>query len=144
MKREVSSCVALVAPVGRLGPRLYARHFVGSIQARQVVQALRYFRRRVGRPLLVVWDRLQAHRSAKVKRFVEAHPRDFQLHFLPPYAPDLNPEEGCNSAAKEPLKNLEADSVEGLRRAVRASFRRLGRDKAALRGFFRHAGLTLN
>lgn len=144
MKREVSSCVALVTPVGGQGPRLYARHFVGSIQARQVVQALRYFRRRVGRPLLVVWDRLQAHRSAEVKRFIEAHPRDFQLHFLPPYAPELNPEEGCNSAAKEPLKNLEVDSVEGLRRAVRASFRSLGRDKAALRGFFRHAGLTLN
>lgn len=144
MKREVSSCVALVAPVGRHSPRLYARHFVGSIHARQVVQSLRYFRRRIGRPLLVVWDRLQAHRSAEVKRFVEAHPLDFQLHLLPPYAPDLNPEEGCNSAAKEPLKNLEADSVEGLRRAVRASFRRLGRDKVALRGFFRHVGLTLN
>ncbi|WP_395830382.1 hypothetical protein [Archangium violaceum] len=38
MKREVSSCVALVAPVGRHSPRLYARHFVGSIHARQVVQ----------------------------------------------------------------------------------------------------------
>jgi hypothetical protein len=51
---------------------------------------------------------------------------------------------GGAGGAKEPLMNLEADSVEQLRRAVRASFRRLGRDKAALRGFFRHAGLTLN
>jgi hypothetical protein len=59
MKRAVSSYMALVALVGRYSPQLYARHFVGSIHARQVVQSLRYFRRHVGRPLLVVWDRLR-------------------------------------------------------------------------------------
>ena len=57
-RREVSSIVA-ITPDGRL----YARHFRTSIASRCVIQALRFFRRTIGTPLLVVWARLNAHRS---------------------------------------------------------------------------------
>ena len=63
-RREVSSIVALVAPLG--GPaRLYARHVRGTVHAEQVVAALRYFRRRIGQPLVVAWDRSNASRRAR-------------------------------------------------------------------------------
>ena len=54
-RREVSSIVA-VTPDGRL----FARHFRGSVSSEEVILALRHFRRGVGAPLLVVWDRLNA------------------------------------------------------------------------------------
>src|SRR5687767_15263287 len=45
-RREVSSIVALVAPLA--GPaQLYARHVRGTIHAEQVVAALRYFQHRI-------------------------------------------------------------------------------------------------
>src|SRR3954452_15034137 len=63
-RREVSSIVA-IAPDGRL----YARHFRTSISSRCVIQALRSVRRKIGTPVLVVWDRLNAHRSRATMDF---------------------------------------------------------------------------
>jgi len=142
-RREVSSLGALVTPLG--GPaRLYARHFIGSIHGEQVIVALRYFRRRIGRPLVIVWDRLSAHQAKPVRDFLARHPADFQIEWLPPYAPDLNPEELCNGAVKGELLNAQPDSVADLRRDARRGFRRLGRRTLELHSFFRHVGLSVN
>lgn len=136
--------VALTAPLGNGRPHLYARHFVGAVHGAEVVQALRYFHRRVGRPLIIVWDRLQAHRSKEVAGFVAAHPHDFRLELLPSYAPDTNPEEQCNGAVKREMLNALPASVEELRRMARRSFERLQRQPQLLRSFFRHCGLSLH
>lgn len=124
--------------------RLYARHFRGSIHGAQVIVALRHFRRRIGGPLFVLWDRLQAHRATPVQAFLATHPADFQFEWLPPYAPDLNPEELCNGAVKEALRNAAPASVDELHRVVRRGFIRLGRQPAVLHRFFQHAGLAVN
>ena len=141
-RRELSSIAALVAPLNG-PPRLYARHFVGSIHGAQVIAALRYFRRRIGRPVVVVWDGLPAHRAQPVRAFVAAHPADYRLEPLPAYAPELNPEELCNGAVKQALRNALPDSLEELHQAVRRSFLQLARRPAVLRGFFHHAGLSV-
>jgi transposase len=141
-RREVSTIAALVAPLH--GPaRLYARHIRGSVRWEQVLAALRYFRRRVGRPIVVVWDRLSAHRAKPVQAFVAAHPHDYRLEWLPPYSPELNPEELCNGAVKQALLNAVPTSVDDLHRLARHAFLRLGRHPTLLDGFFRHTGLRV-
>jgi transposase len=141
-RRQVSSIVALVAPQG--GPaRLYARHFPGSIPGEQVLIALRYFRRRIGCGLVVVWDHLPAHHAKLVQGFLRTHPADYRQEWLPPYAPELNPEEQCNGVVKQEVLNAQPDSVPALQRLARRSFRRLGRRPSQLEAFFRHAGLSV-
>lgn len=108
-----------------------------------MAEALRYFQRKVGRPLVVVWDRLAAHRAPEVRALLQAHPNDFSLKWLPPYSPDLNPEEGCNSQVKAAMRNAAPVSADELRQQVRNAFVRLGRRPSTLRGYFRHAGLSL-
>ncbi len=76
--------------------------------------------------------------------FVAAHPNDYQLAWLPAYAPELNPEELCNGAVKWELLNAVPGSVEELQRLARRSFCRLGRRANLLHSFFAHAGLSLN
>jgi len=73
-RREVSSVVA-VTPAGQL----YARHVRGSVSSRVVIRALRHFRRKIGRPLLVVWDRLNAHRAHRTAAFLARHADDFAV-----------------------------------------------------------------
>jgi hypothetical protein len=102
-RREVSSIVA-ITPDGRL----YARHFRSPISSRCVIQALRYVRRKIGTPLLVVWDRLNAHRSKLTSAFIAAHPQDYAVA----YAPELNPEEQCNALVKRAMANALPGSVE--------------------------------
>ena len=44
-------------------------------------------------PLLIIWDRLPAHRSRLVAEFVGCLEGHIVLDYLPPYAPELNPVE---------------------------------------------------
>ena len=141
-RREISSIVALVAPL--TGPaRLYARHFPGAIHGAQVISALRYFRQKIGCPVIIAWDRLHAHRANPVQAFVAAHSADYHLEWLPPYAPELNPEEQCNGVVKQEVLNAQPQSVGDLRQQARRSFLRLGRRPTQLESFFRHAGLSV-
>ncbi len=51
-----------------------------------------WLRRRLGRPIILVMDRLQVHRAAA--RQLEARfGRRVHIEWLPAYAPDLNPDE---------------------------------------------------
>jgi transposase len=143
-RREVSSIVALVLPSrGHRRPRVFARHIPGSFDSERVCRALPYFRRKAGCPLLLVWDRANPHRSRYTLAFVARHPRDFQLEWLPPHAPDLNPEEGCNSVVKSEMRNAAPNSDDELRALVRAAFRRVARRPDMLAALIRHAGLSL-
>jgi transposase len=137
-RREVSSIVA-ITPDGRL----YARHFRTSVSSRCVILALRFFRRKVGTPLLVVWDRLNAHRSRATMGFIAAHPQDYAVAHLPAYAPELNPEEQCNALVKCAMANALPGSVADLHRLARREFCRLQRQPEMIVSFFRHAGLSV-
>ena len=48
---------------------------------------------RVPPRLLIIWDGLRAHRSRRVRDYVDSTRGRVQLAFLPPYAPELNPVE---------------------------------------------------
>jgi transposase len=142
-RREVSSVVA-ITPDGRL----LARHFRTSVSSDTVILALRYFRRQIGTPLLVIWDRLHAHRSRATSAFIAAHPQDYAVAYyavayLPAYAPELNPEEQCNACVKRAMENALPGSVADLHRLARREFGRLQRQPELITSFFRHAGLSV-
>ena len=139
-RREVSSIVAIM-PDGRL----YARHVRTSISSPCVIQALRFFRRKIGTPLLlvVVWDRLNAHRSRATTAFIAAHPQDYAVAYLPAYAPELNSEEQCNAYVKRAMENALPGSVADLHRLARREFGRLQQRPELITSFFRHAGLSV-
>lgn len=44
-----------------------------------------------------------ASRSRKVRDWLAAHPDDIELHFLPPYSPELKPDELVNTDLKHSL-----------------------------------------
>ena len=123
--------------------RLYARHFRTSVTSRTVITALRYVRRKIGTPLLVVWDRLNAHRSRVTSAFVSAHAQDFAVAYLPAYAPELNPEEQCNAFVKRAMENALPGSIADLHRLARREFARLQRRPEMIVSFFQHAGLSV-
>ena len=108
-----------------------------------MILALRDFRRKIGTPLLVVWDRLNAHRSRATTDFISAHAHDYAVAYLPAYAPELNPEEQCNAFVKRAMENALPGSVADLHRLARREFARLQRRPEMIVSFFRHAGLSV-
>ena len=133
-RRELSTAVALT-----LSGRIYKRSFDHAIHGRDFVIFLRHLKRWLPEPLLVIWDRLQVHRSAEVKSYLHAHP-EITVEFLPSYAPDLNPEEDCHGAVKKQLLDATPENARQLRGQADRGFARLRHRPDLILGFFHHAG----
>ena len=142
--RRVSKRRALSTVIGlTLSGRIYKRHFAHAICGDDMVRTLRHFQRHIPGPLIIIWDRLNAHRATVVKEYLGVRP-EIEVHWLPPYAPDLNPEEGCHGNVKQHLRNTLPSGVSDLRAGVDRGFARLRRRPDLILGFFRHAGLNVN
>ena len=108
-----------------------------------IIAALEHLLRRAGGGCILVWDRSRPHRSRKVAEFLARHP-EIVVEWLPPYAPELNPEEYCHGNVKERLRNQQPDSAEEIAGQVNRGFARLRRRPDLLLSFFHHAGLHVN
>jgi len=94
-----------------------------NIRADDVVDVLRRLRRKIRRPLIVVWDRWSVHRSA-ARRIEAARWKHIEFEPLPAYAPELNPGEAMWSHAKyADLANYVPNDVNDLTAAVHASLK---------------------
>jgi transposase len=94
-------------------------------------------------PIDLVWDNLQAHKAPIVREVIEAHPQ-LKLHYLPPYAPDLNAVEGVWSLTKyHRMANHTIDDLEALHAEAQRHLEEVGSDQALLRSCFAGAGLAL-
>jgi transposase len=134
-RRVISTVVALTTP-----GKLFKRHFQRALHGEDVVVALRHFGRHLPGPLIIVWDRLRAHRAGCVQQLMTDDPT-LWVEWLPPYAPDLNPEEACHGNVKQHLRNATPATVDELREQVNRGFARLRQRPDLLQGFFHHAGL---
>jgi transposase len=123
--------------------RIYRQHVASSVKAADVVGMLRYLRRVIGRRLIIIWDRLSAHRSRLVKQYLEYH-KDIELEWLPGYAPELNPEEYCHGYVKQRMRNVVVETDQQMREYVDRELRRLRRRPQIIQGFFRRAGLNID
>jgi transposase len=68
---------------------------------------------------VVILDRLNVHKAARVKALVESVGAKLQL--LPPYSPDFNPIEKMWSKVKEQLRKAKARTTEALHQAITAA-----------------------
>jgi transposase len=101
--------------------------------------------RLLGTRLLAIWDGSPIHRSTEVKAFLAQGGNQFVwLEQLPPYAPDLNPDEGVWQHLKHvELRNLCCDDLVHLSSEVKLAVNRLRSKPALIQSFFEGAGLEL-
>ena len=101
--------------------------------------------RRLQRKLLVIWDGSPIHRSSEVKDFLgNGGSRFVHLEQLPPYAPDLNPDEGTWQHLKQvEMRNLCCMDMNHLHHQLNLAILRLRRRPHIVQSFFSGAGLAL-
>lgn len=93
-KLSAISGVALRLRDGRPDVRLYFRVLPGkAARSGDVVDYLRQLSRHLRGEVIVVLDNAGPHHARVVRAWVDEHPR-FRLEHLPPYCPELNPDEG--------------------------------------------------
>ncbi len=142
--KKVSTIAALCVAPERDRVHLYFRlHPDANINAALAVDFLRHLYRQLNEPIVLVWDRLRAHRARKVQAFFH-HTPDIHPIFFPPYAPELNPVEYVWGYLRmNPLANLALPEVDALAAAARRGGRSLQRKPGLLRSFLKHSPLSL-
>lgn len=115
----------------------------GALTGELFVELLKKLIHRRKKRLHLVLDGLPAHHKAVVKDYVARTQGRLTLHFLPGYAPDLNPDELVWSHAKRtgnarrPLQNGEK-----LQERVSAQLADMSKNRALVRSFFKHPSVA--
>lgn len=83
----------------------------------------RHFR---GRPVLLIWDGLGAHKGRRMRAYVARQRAWVTLDPLPAYAPELNPlEQVCVNVKGHELANYCAPDLAAVRSLLRSGFARV-------------------
>lgn len=117
--------------------------YAGGLTGERFVTLLRRMLRGRCRPLHLILDGLPAHKTKVVTQYVAERNGTLTLHFLPGYAPDLNPDELVWSytkrtgTARRPLQKGET-----LEARVTQQLMEIGRRPALVRSFFQHPSVA--
>ena len=115
----------------------WAVTYTGKLNAESFVVFLQNFMSSQSGKIFLVVDGHPAHKANAVKSYIQSLKGRLELHFLPPYAPDLNPDEFVwsymknNGVSKKPLKKNESlqsridqdlNGIKGNRKLVQSFF----------------------
>jgi transposase len=104
-------------------------------------QFLTQLEQQLQRPAIIIWDRLQVHRSSLVQDYI-ARKKNLYNEFLPPYAPELNPVEYLWGWLKmNPMANSAFENAIEIARYARKQGNCVQRSPYLLRSFVKQAHL---
>ena len=110
----------------------------GSLNALRFVDFLKQLMKHRKKALTLILDSLPAHKGPAVRGYVDSLQGKLQLHYLPGYAPELNPDELVwnhmkrTGTAKKPLRKGDQ-----LQSRIDADLQAIQRDPQLVRSFFR-------
>ncbi|MGI8594486.1 MAG: IS630 family transposase [Solirubrobacteraceae bacterium] len=139
-KRFKANMIAAISNTGTLRFRVFDERFTGPLFLdflRRIVKDNR------GRKVILIVDGHPAHRARIVRDYVAANPELTELHFLPGYAPELNPAEMLNQDVKtNALGKRRPVNITELKANVRSFLRSCQRRPAKVARYFQKRHVT--
>lgn len=132
-QRQRVNAISAVSAKGGFWSKVYT----GSFNAVRFVEFLKDFRKGGRGRIFLVVDGHPSHHANLVKDYVQKTRGMLELHFIPPYAPDLNPDEfvwqhaKTNGVSKKPLKKNES-----LKERVKADLAAIKSNRKLIKSFF--------
>jgi transposase len=140
-KISVISGVSISPRRHRLG--LYYLLFQDNIGQDEVCVFLRELLRCLRGPIILLLDNASTHKGAPIEQVLEKH-RRLRIEYFPPYAPQLNPDEGVWSMAKRELANSCPKNVDELMEDVVGAIDGIRNSQQKLRGCIAQSELSLS
>lgn len=110
------------------------------------VLLIRFFRQLVkdaDRKMFLILDNLRVHHSKRVQAWLEEHKEEIEVFFLPPYSPELNPDEYLNNDLKGRVHTSRAArNKDELKGKVRRAMCFLQRRPEHVARYFRHPSIA--
>jgi transposase len=131
--RKSIMMASAISPRGELRFHIHE----GSFRSENFIEFCKQLIKDIDDNVFLIVDGSSVHKADKVKKFVQSTEGRLQLFFLPPYSPDLNPDEWV-------WKNVKNDSIgrtairgkDDLKAKAVSALRHLQKSPAKVRGFF--------
>ena len=132
-RRQSVSAISAVTARGAFWYELYTERLNGL----RFVELLAHFMRGRKRPVFLVLDGHPAHIAKVVAQYVQRLAGRLELHFLPGYAPELNPDEFVwNHLKRQGVSKTPLRRDESLRNRVQSDLAAIQSRPALVRSFF--------
>jgi transposase len=127
------SMVSAVSPRGELHFQVYEE----GIRKEEFLEFCKMLIKDMNRPVFLIMDNSQVHRSKILKEYVEQSRGMLSIFFLPPYSPDLNPDEWVWKNVKhDNLGRASVKSESELAQFAQAALAKLKDIPGKIRAFF--------
>lgn len=135
-RRHALSYISTVTNEGRMRWMI----FDGALDAKLLIDFMERLVRDVDRKIYLILDNLRVHHARPVKAWLAEHREAIDVHYLPSYSPELNPNELLNAEVKRVVtRQAPARTKPQLLRAASRHLRSVQRRPERIRRFFRHA-----
>jgi len=131
-KRLRINVMSAVTPRGALWFTVYTGRFTTGV----FLAFLDRLARQAGRKVHLITDRHPVHRAKAVHAWLQANHKRIELHLMPGYSPELNPDELLNADLKRHVHGARARSHHDLAHATRRFLHRRQRQPHIVRGYF--------
>jgi len=109
----------------------------GRVGANQFIEFIKRLLHNVPRMVFLIVDGHPSHKAKKVKRFVESVKDRFRLFYLPPYSPELNPDERVwNDLKNNAIGRQSITTPKQLKGAIISHLRLVQKSPDRVRSYF--------
>lgn len=116
--------------------------YKGALSPEILLRFLRRLVRSCPRRSFLILDNLKVHKARKVTAWVARHASRIQLFFLPPYSPELNPDEYLNGDFKRGVyTSVPPRDLADLKRQALSQLRSIQRSPQRVRAYFEHPAI---
>jgi transposase len=132
--RRRLNVISAISPRGRLWFRCYK----GTLTSPVFIAFLQALLHDVRGRVVLILDRHPAHVAAATRRWLLAHHDRIVCHYLPAYAPEMNPDEHVWSQLKGLFRRTPVLATEDFDLAVENAMLGIVADRSLVRSFFGH------
>ena len=111
----------------------------GAIKAPSLIRFMQRLVEDAGRKVFLILDNLPVHRARAVQHWLAGRRAEIEVFHLPPYSPELNPDEGLNADLKQAAtRKPPARNKDDLKRTLVSTLRSLSKRPGRIRSYFGH------
>jgi transposase len=139
VKREKINMLSAITNQGKVRFMI----FQDSMNQQKLIEFMRRMIQDVPQKVFLILDNLRVHHGKLVKEWLEKHKARIELFFLPPYSPELNPDEYLHNALKHNLHSgIIPHTAAQLNSKTQSFMRRLQHNTLSVQAFFNYKKLA--
>jgi transposase len=133
-QRYSINSISVVNKKGVLRFMLYKKSFTSIVFINFIKRLMKNHKR----PITLIVDGHPVHKSAEVRGFIESTEGKVKLYYLPPYSPELNPDEQVWNHAKSRITKKTMIGKNGLIELVGSTLHAIQKNVDLVKSFFHH------